>query len=97
MVLNEYGLDLGKDDLPFPRGSELSPLELELCKRLNRLLIAGATERMVKEGSNRRDNKAEPVIILYEKGLVQLTLHLCQKYDPREVEAAMKKYVPDLF
>lgn len=34
---------------------------------------------------------------LYRKELVQLTLDLCKEYDPHKVEAAMKKYVPDLF
>ena len=84
-------------DLRFTQEA-LSPLERDLLIGKQGALVASATEKILLETNCHlyEGHKPNPQAA-YAQEMLKLTLDLCKKYNPRDVEAAMKKYFPGLF
>jgi len=88
-----------KFDLPFPFSSEpLSPLEQDILLGKQGALLASTTEKMLLEANCRLYEGHQPnPQATYAREMFKVALELCKKYNPRDVETGMRKYVPDLF
>jgi len=85
-----------KPQLFIPR--DVSPIERDFLLGRGTVEVARATEQCLLESKVRLSEEHNPnPQATYVTEMLQLALQLCQKYNPVDVEAVMKKYEPDLF